>query len=249
MEREYHLDKVNVVADTLSRKLMTVLRAMFARLSLASDGGLCADLQVKAEHQFPSGLLQLIAIPEWKWERITMDFVSGLPLTPSRKDWKLAELYIVEIVHLHGVPVSIIFDRDPSWERYFPLAEFAYNSNFKMSICMAPFEALYGRKCRTLLCWTELDKRRVVGSDLICETEEKVKLICYRLKVASDRQKLKYRSDLSHIVPVEEVEIRDDLSYEEEPIDILDYEVKVLRNKIVPLVKVLWCNQKVEEAA
>ena len=93
--------------------------------------------QVKAEHQVPSGLLQPIMIPEWKWDRVTMDFVSGLPLTPNKKDaiWvvvdrltksahfvpirtdysldKLVELYVSQIVKLHGVPISIVLDRDP----------------------------------------------------------------------------------------------------------------------------------------
>ncbi|KAG8489226.1 hypothetical protein CXB51_017295 [Gossypium anomalum] len=93
--------------------------------------------QVKAEHQVPSGLLQLVMVPEWKRDKVTMDFVTGLPLTLKKKDaiWvvvdklmksahfipimidysldKLADLYISEIVRLHGVPLSIISDRDP----------------------------------------------------------------------------------------------------------------------------------------
>ncbi|KAA3461996.1 DNA/RNA polymerases superfamily protein [Gossypium australe] len=93
--------------------------------------------QVKAEHQVQSGLLQPILIPKWKWDRITMDFVSGLPLTPRKKDviWvavdrlmksahfipvrsdytldRLAKLYISKIVRLHEVPLSIVSDRDP----------------------------------------------------------------------------------------------------------------------------------------
>ena len=93
--------------------------------------------RVKAEHQVPSGLLQPIRISEWKWDRITMDFVVGLPSTgrkhdsvsvvvnrltksahflPMRTDYsldKLAEMYIKEIVRLHRIPVSIILDRDP----------------------------------------------------------------------------------------------------------------------------------------
>nr|GFA98777.1 putative reverse transcriptase domain-containing protein [Tanacetum cinerariifolium] len=92
--------------------------------------------KVKAEHQKPSGLLQQPEIPEWKWEKITMDFVLGLPRTPSGYDsiWvivdrltksahflpmkktdsieKLAQLYLREIICRHGVPVSIISDRD-----------------------------------------------------------------------------------------------------------------------------------------
>ena len=99
--------------------------------------------QVKAEHQVPSGLLQPIKIPEWKWDQITMDFVTGLPLTQKKFDavWiivdrltksahflpvkidysleRLAELYIREIVRLHGVPTSIISDRDPRFTSRF----------------------------------------------------------------------------------------------------------------------------------
>ena len=54
---------------------------------------------------------------------------------------------------------------------------------------MAPYEALYGRKCRTPLCWTELSEKKVIGPDLIQETKEKVKIIREKLKVATDRQK------------------------------------------------------------
>ncbi|KAA3473169.1 gag-pol polyprotein [Gossypium australe] len=92
--------------------------------------------QVKTKHQVPSGLLQPVMVPEWKCDRIMMDFVTSLPLTPKKKDvvWvvidrlmklthlisihtdfsrdKLAELYIAGIVRLHGVPISIISDRD-----------------------------------------------------------------------------------------------------------------------------------------
>ena len=99
--------------------------------------------KVKAELQVPSGLLQPIRIPEWKWDRITMDFVVGLPVTgrkcdsvwvlvdqltklahflPVRTDYsleKLAELYIREIIRLHGISVSIISDRDPRFTSRF----------------------------------------------------------------------------------------------------------------------------------
>ncbi len=76
-----------------------------------------------------------------------------------------------------------------SWERYLPLAEFAYNNSYQTSIKMAPFEALYGRKCRTPLYWSELSEPKLVGVDLIRETEEKVCIIQDCLKAASDRQK------------------------------------------------------------
>ncbi|EOY19088.1 Uncharacterized protein TCM_043787 [Theobroma cacao] len=160
-------------------------------------------------------------------------------------------LYIDEIVRLHGVPVSIVSDRDPrftsrfwpkfqealgtklkfstafhpqtdgqsertiqtledmlracvidfigSWDRHLPLVEFAYNNSFQSSIGMAPYEALYGRKCRTPLCWDEVGERKLVGVELIELTNDKIKVIRERLKVAQDRQKSyadKRRKDL-----------------------------------------------------
>ena len=93
--------------------------------------------QVKVEHQVPSSLLNPIPIPQWKWDNITMDFVSSFPLTQSKHDsiwvifdrltksthflpvWldysmdRLAEMYVSEIFRLHGIPLSIVSDRDP----------------------------------------------------------------------------------------------------------------------------------------
>ena len=98
---------------------------------------------VKAEHQVPSGLLNPLPIPQWKWHNITMDFVSVFPLTQRKHDsvWvivdrltksahflpvkldysmdRLAELYVSEIVRLHGIPLSIVFDRDPGLRQGF----------------------------------------------------------------------------------------------------------------------------------
>lgn len=185
----------------------------------------------KIEHQKPAGMVQPLRIPEWKWDSISMDFVTGLPRTVKGNDsiWvivdqltksahflpmkinhsleRLAELYIEEIVRLHGIPSSIVSDRDPrftsifweslqealgtklrmsstyhpqtdgqtertiqslevllracvleqggTWDSYLPLVEFTYNNSFHASIGMALYEALYGRRCRTSLCWYE----------------------------------------------------------------------------------------------
>ncbi|XP_017632443.1 uncharacterized protein LOC108474921 [Gossypium arboreum] len=76
-----------------------------------------------------------------------------------------------------------------SWEEYLLLAEFVYNNSYQSNIRMAPFQALYDRRCCTPTCWTELGDRRVLGPELIFDTEDKVKLIRDRLKEASDGQK------------------------------------------------------------
>ena len=99
--------------------------------------------QVKAEHQKPTWLLQQLEVAEWKWEHVMMDFVTHLPRTQQKHDvvWVIVDrlmksahflavrmtfplegfcqLYIREIVRLHGVPVSIVSDRDPRFMTYF----------------------------------------------------------------------------------------------------------------------------------
>ncbi|RVW73760.1 Transposon Tf2-2 polyprotein [Vitis vinifera] len=165
--------------------------------------------QVKAEHQRPAGLLQPLPIPEWKWDNITMDFVIGLPRTRSKKNG------VWEIVRLHGIPVSIVHRFSPqtdgqskrviqiledtlracvldfggNWADYLPLAEFAYNNSYQSSIGMAPYEALYGRPCRSPLCWIKMGESHLLGPEIVQETTEKIQLIKEKLKIAQDRQK------------------------------------------------------------
>ena len=94
------------------------------------------------------------------------------------------------VIHvLEDMLRSCVIDYEGNWDRHIPLIEFVYNNSFQSSIGMAPYEALYGRKCRTPLYWTELSEKKIIGPDLIQETEEKVKMIRERLKVVTDRQK------------------------------------------------------------
>ena len=79
-----------------------------------------------------------------------------------------------------------VLDFSGSWDKYIPLMEFTYNNNYQSSIGMASYEALYGRRCRTLICWTKLDKHKIIGPDLVKDTEEKVQIIQQSLKAASD---------------------------------------------------------------
>ncbi|GJV23303.1 putative reverse transcriptase domain-containing protein, partial [Tanacetum coccineum] len=348
--------------------------------------------KVKAEHQKPSGLLQQPEIPVWKWERITMDFIVGLPRTPSGYDsiWvivdrltksahflpvkttdsmeKLTQLYLKEIVCRHGVPISIISDRDSkfasrfwrslqgalgtqldmstayhpetdgqsertiqtledmlracvidfggSWDRHLPLVEFSYNNSYHASIKAAPFEALYGRKCRSPVCWSEVGDSQLTGPEMIRETTEKIAQIKNRLLTARSRQKSyadvrrrplefdvgdkvmlkvspwkgvirfgkrgklspryigpfkilkrvgpvayklelprelqgihdtfyvsnleKCLSDESIIIPLDEIQLDDKLHFIEEPVEIMDREVKRLKQSHKPIVKVRW---------
>ena len=84
---------------------------------------------------------------------------------------------------------ACILDLKDSWEEHLPLVEFAYNNNYQVSIQMVPYEALYGRKCRSLVCWTEVGESFTTGSDLIRDTSLKVDLIRRRLLTTQSQQK------------------------------------------------------------
>ena len=202
--------------------------------------------------------------------------------------------------------------------------EFAYNNSYQASIDMTPYEALYGRKCRTPICWDEVGERKLVGLEIFQVTCDKIKVIRDRLKISQDQQKsysnnrrrdlefevgdmvflrispwkgvlrfgkhgklspryigpyriverigevayrlelpsdhdrihdvfhvsmlCKYIPDPSHVLIEQPVEIQENLTYEEEPVQILNLQEQVLRNKTIPLVKVLWRSHTVEEA-
>ena len=82
-----------------------------------------------------------------------------------------------------------ILDHKGSWEEHLPLVEFAYNNSYQASIQMVPYEVLYGRPCRSPLCWTEVGESSITGLDLIRDTSEKVSLIQQRLLTAQSWQK------------------------------------------------------------
>nr|GEW08671.1 putative reverse transcriptase domain-containing protein [Tanacetum cinerariifolium] len=347
--------------------------------------------KVKAEHQRPSGLLVQPKIPEWKWDNITMDFVTKLPkssqgyntiwvivdqltksaiFTPIRETDpmdKLARIYLKEVVTRHGIPVSIISDRDPrfasnfwrslqnalgtrldmstayhpetdgqsertihtledmlracvidfgkGWVNHLSLVEFSYNNSYHATIKAAPFEALYGRKCRSPVCWTKVGEAQILGPELIQETTEKIIQIKQRMQAAHDRQnsyadlkrkpmefqvedkvmlkvspwkgvvrfgkrgklnpryigplvlervgdvayKLDLPEELSRVhntfhvsnlkkchadeplaVPLDGLHVDDKLYFVDEPVEIMDREVKWLKRSRIPLVKVAY---------
>nr|GEZ21650.1 reverse transcriptase domain-containing protein [Tanacetum cinerariifolium] len=289
----------NVVADALSQKemikplrvralMMTIHNDLPKRIHKAQEGAMkknkclmCA--KVKAEHQKPSGLLQQPEIPVWKWERITMDFVSGLPRTPSGYDtiWvivdqltksghslpmkktdsmeKLTRLYLKEIVCRHGVPISIISDRDShftqsertiqtlkdilhayvidfgsSWDRHLSLVEFSYNNSYHASIKAAPYEALYERKCRSPVCWSEVGDSQLTHPELIRDTTKKIVQIKNRLLAAQD----------GVVVSIEDIQLDNKLHMIKKPVEVMDREVKRLKQSRIPIVKVRWNSQR-----
>nr|GFB56471.1 transposon Ty3-I Gag-Pol polyprotein [Tanacetum cinerariifolium] len=135
------------------------------------------DDNVKIEHQQACGLLQPLDIPVWKWDEISMDFVTGL-----------VEIFQQEIVRLHGTPSAIVSDRDPRFASRFwkglqkawgtrlkfstafhpqTDVEFAYNNSWHASIKCAPFEMLYGRKCRAPIYWDQVGERVIEGPKMI----------------------------------------------------------------------------------
>ena len=84
---------------------------------------------------------------------------------------------------------ACFIDFQGSWEEHLPLVEFAYNNSYQATIRMAPYEALYGRPCRTPMCWTEPEDSLLLGPDLVRETTEKVAVIRDCILATQSRQK------------------------------------------------------------
>ena len=121
-------------------------------------------------------------------EGITVSFGARLNFSTAFHPQTNGQSEIV-IQVLEDMLRSCVLDFPGSWDRYIPLMEFSYNNSYQSSIGMAPYEALYGRRCRTPMCWTELDEHKISGLDLVKGMEEKVKIIQHKLKAASDRQR------------------------------------------------------------
>ncbi|GJX90190.1 putative reverse transcriptase domain-containing protein [Tanacetum coccineum] len=286
----YHPGKANVVADALSRKerdkplrvralMMTVHNDLPKQIREAQEeamkGENCLTCpKVKAEHQKLSGLLQQPEILVWKWERITIDFVSRPPRTPN-------------------------------------------------GIKAAPYEALYRRKCRSPVCWSEVGDSQFTGPELIRDTTKKIVQIknhllttCSRQKSYADRrvkplefevcdmvllkvspwkgdvhsgkhgklspryirpfkilarvghvaytlellEELKWIHSTFHVsnlkkclaegdivISIDEIQLNDKLHMIEEPVEVVDKEVKQLKQSRIPIVKVRWNSQREED--
>nr|GEV64762.1 putative reverse transcriptase domain, ribonuclease H-like domain, aspartic peptidase domain protein [Tanacetum cinerariifolium] len=168
-------------------------------------------LRVKVEHQKPSSLLVQPEIPQWKWDNITMDFITKLPRTQNGNDtiWvvrtfqkamgtrlDMSMAYHPEtdeqsertIQTLEDMLRACVIDFGNGWERHLPLVEVSYSNSYHASIIAAPFKALYGRECQSPVCWVEVEDAQL-GPELIHETTEKIMQIKQRIQAARDCQK------------------------------------------------------------
>ena len=84
---------------------------------------------------------------------------------------------------------ACVLDLKGNWDNHLSLVEFAYNNSFQASIGMAPFEGLYGRRCRSLICWDDVEERKLLEPELVQLNVEKTALIKERLKITQSRQK------------------------------------------------------------
>nr|GFC10495.1 putative reverse transcriptase domain-containing protein [Tanacetum cinerariifolium] len=113
---------------------------------------------------------------------------------------------------------------------HLPLVEFSYNNSYHASIKAAPFEALYGRKCRSPVCWAEVGDAQLTSPEIVQETTEKIIQIKQRLQAACDRQK--------SYADVRRKPLEFQLRFVEEPVEIMDREIKWLRQSHIPIIKV-----------
>ncbi|GJW50572.1 putative reverse transcriptase domain-containing protein [Tanacetum coccineum] len=95
----------------------------------------------------------------------------------------------ITIQTLEDMLRACVIDFGKGWVRHLPLAEFSYNNTYHASIKAAPYEALYGQKCRSSMCWAEVGEAQLTGPELIQETTEKIVMIKQRMQAAQDRQK------------------------------------------------------------
>ncbi|GJZ54392.1 putative reverse transcriptase domain-containing protein [Tanacetum coccineum] len=244
--------------------------------------------KVKAEHQRPSGLLQQPEIPECKWDKITMDLITKLPRSRSGHDaiWVIVDRLTKSAYFL---PIREDFNGTESvWDKS-RLEYCLSSSDGWTNIRCAPFEALYGRKCRSPMLWAEIGEGSLIGPELVLETTDKVVLIKEKLKAVSPwkgvvhfgkngklapryvgpfeileriglvayrlrlTKELSSMHDTFHVsnlkkcladanlhVPLNEIKVDKTLRFVEEPVKIMDREIKKLKRRKIALVKVRW---------
>ncbi|GJS51211.1 putative reverse transcriptase domain-containing protein [Tanacetum coccineum] len=192
---------------------------------------------------------------------------------------------------------ACVIDFGKGWDRHLRLVEFSYNNSYHTSIKATSFEALYGRKCRSPICWAEVGDSQLTGPEIVHETTEKIIQIKSQIQASHDRQKtyadvrhkplefqvkdkvmlkvsswkgvgtvayrLKLPEQLSQVhstfhvsnlkkclsdktlaIPLDEIQIDEKLHFIEELVEIMDREVKRLKQSRIPIVKVWWNSRR-----
>ncbi|GJU97626.1 putative reverse transcriptase domain-containing protein [Tanacetum coccineum] len=274
-------------------------------------------------------------IPQWKWDNITMDFVTKLPKSSQGHDtiWVIVDRLTKSALFLpmrETDPMDIlarmslqkalgtrldmstayhpetdgqskrtiqtledmlracVIDFGNGWVKHLPLFEFSYNNSYHTSIKAALFEALYGRKCRSPVCWAEVGEVQLTGPEPMefhvgdrvmlkvspwkgvvrfgkrgklnpryvgpFKVLAKVGAVAYKLELPQELTRVhstfhvsnlkKCYSDEPLSVPLDGININDKLYFVEEPVDIIDREVKRLKQSRIPIVKVRWNSRR-----
>ncbi|GJU53814.1 putative reverse transcriptase domain-containing protein [Tanacetum coccineum] len=158
---------------------------------------------------------------------------------------------------LEDILRACVINFGKSWVDHLSLVEFSYNNNYHASIKAAPFEALYGQKCRSPICWAKVGQVQLTGPDLVRETTKKIIQIKQRIQTARDRQKSyadKKRKPMDFqvgdkVMLKKKLEpLHTSLSFAQETehgaVEDMDREVKQLRHSRVPIVKVRWNSKR-----
>ncbi|GJW57770.1 putative reverse transcriptase domain-containing protein, partial [Tanacetum coccineum] len=305
------IKKENVKSEKLGRLLKPIFE-------ICLNGIQYFDKREKITMEFVMGLLRTPSGYDSIWvivDRLTK-LAHSLPMKKTNSMEKLTQLYLMEIFCRHGLPVTAyhlkmdgqsermiqtledilracMIDLGSSWDRHLPLVEFYYNNSYHASIKVVPFEALYRRKCRLPICWSEVGDSQLTGPELIREMTEKIVQIKNRLLTTHSRQKsyadvrrkplefnvgymvmlkiidrigpvaykLELPDELSRIhntfhvsnlkkcladenlvIPLEEIQLDKKLHFIEETVDIMDREVKQLKQSRIPIVKIIMAD-------
>ncbi|GJY51189.1 putative reverse transcriptase domain-containing protein [Tanacetum coccineum] len=304
-EIRYHPGKANVVADALSRKEQA--KSLEAQVESLKEGNVKKENLGRMQKQIfeirtngirtPSGYDSIWVIVD----RLTKS-AHFLPTKKTDSIEKLAQLYLKEIVCRHDVPVSVISDRavlftikalgiSPkglgnqliNWDRHLPLVEFSYNNSYHASIKAAPFEALYGRKCRSRQkSYADLKRRLMefkVGDKVMLKVSpwkgvirfgtrgklsprfvgpfkviKRMGPVAYKLELPDKLRGIHNTFHVSNlkrcfvnddvVILLDEVQLDSKLHFVEEPVEIMDKEVKRLKQSRIPIVKIRWNSRR-----
>nr|GEU53876.1 putative reverse transcriptase domain-containing protein [Tanacetum cinerariifolium] len=164
---------------------------------------------------------------------------------------------------------ACVLDFGKNWDKHLPLVEFSYSNSYHTSIKAAPFKALYGRECRSPMCWEEVGDAQLTGPAIIHETTEKIVQIksriqaalierdgtvAYKLELPQQLSRVhntfhvlnlrKCQSDESLVIPLEDLRIDDKLHFVEEPVEVMDREIKQFKRSRIPIIKVRWNSKR-----